>query len=318
MRLRSRLSALRLAPDGQPRPHAPFGQGPLAARVLRAAIVGSSATIGRLPSAVVQPATRVGATLEWACRPSKRRRLAENLCHTLALPPDDPSVRALVRREVRNEALRSADLLWALLRPDALLATTRIEGREHIDEALAPGRGILLVSTHVGGWEVATSLARVFVPVPTTAVVTDDWLAWAIEGLRVRSGLGIMYDSDPVSKAARLLREGQAVLLLGDYAKEGMRTYPVRLLDAVAELPAGPVVLARLCGTPVVPFSVLPSAPRRWRIEVEPPLWPPPRGSGVAGERALLQALADRWSVTLRANAEHWAAVYPMTWLDVA
>src|SRR5262245_20338939 len=100
MSVRSRLGALRVAPDGQPRPHAPFGQGPFAARVLRVAIGGSSATIGRLPSAVVHPATRAGATLEWSFRPAKRRRLAENLCHTLALPPDHPRVRALVLREV--------------------------------------------------------------------------------------------------------------------------------------------------------------------------------------------------------------------------
>jgi len=93
-----------------------------------------------------------------------------------------------------------------------------------------------------------------------------------------------------------------------------MRTYPVRLLDAVVELPAGPVVLARLCGTPLVPFSVLPLAPRRWRIEIEAPLYPPGRNGGAEGEQALLQELADRWTVTLRKNADHWAAVYPMVW----
>jgi hypothetical protein len=51
---------------------------------------------------------------------------------------------------------------------------------------------------------------------------------------------------------------------------------------------------------------------------MEPPLWPPSRDAGEAGERALLQELADRWTVTLRTHAEHWAAVYPMTWREVA
>jgi lauroyl/myristoyl acyltransferase len=318
MSVRDRLAALRLAPDGKPRPDAPFGQGPLGARVLRGAILGASATAVRLPVAVVDPLTRVGAAAEWALRPAKRRRLAENLCHTLGLPPEHPEVRDLVRREIRSEARRSADFLWALARPGDLLATTKIDGREHISEALARGSGVLLVSTHVGGWEVVTALAQAVVPVPTTAIVTDDWLAWAVEGLRVRVGLGIMYDSEPASKAARLLRDGEAVLVLGDYAKEGMRTYAVRLLDGAAELPAGPVTLARLCGSPIVPFSVLPVAPRRWRVDVEPPLWPPARDVGEAGEKALLQALADRWTVTLRANAEHWAAVYPMTWRSLS
>lgn len=89
---------------------------------------------------------------------------------------------------------------------------------------------------------------------------------------------------------------------------------PGRLLDAIAELPAGAVSLARLCGTPIAPFTVLPVGPRRWRVEVEPPLQPPPRGSGRVGEQELLQRLADRWTAQLRAHAEHWAAVYPMTW----
>ena len=314
MNARERLGRLRLAPDGRPRPDAPFGQGPLAARVLQDAILGASAVASRLPVGAIEPLAEIGSTLEWACRPAKRRRLAENLCHALGLPASHPDVRALVRREVRNEARRSADFLWALARPEELLATTEVRGREHIDAALVRGRGVLLVSTHVGGWEVATALSRAVVSVPTTAIVTDDWLAWAVEGLRLRVGLGIMYDSDPASKAARLLREGQAIVVVGDYAKPWMRTYPVRFLDAVAELPAGAASLARLCGTPVVPFSVLPLALRRWRVEIEPELEPPARDGGAEAEHALLQQLADRWTVTLRANAEHWAAVYPMTW----
>jgi hypothetical protein len=28
----------------------------------------------------------------------------------------------------------------------------------------------------------------------------------------------------------------------------------------------------------------------------------------------MLQALADRWTGTLRAHAEHWAAVYQILW----
>lgn len=314
MSVRDRLAALGLAPDGKPRPEAPFGQGPFAARVLRGAIVGASAIVGRAPAGVVHPLAAMGGTVEWALRPAKRRRLASNLCHTVGLPPDDPRVRGLVRREVLNEARRSADFLWALARPEELVATTEIIGREHLGDAFARGRGALLVSTHLGGWEVATALAREAVPAPTTVIVTDDWLAWAVEGLRIRAGLRLLYDSEPTARAARLLRDGEALLVLGDYAKEWMRTYPVRLLDGVAELPAGIVALARLCASPIVPFTVLPSAPRRWRIEIERPLEPPARDGGMAAELATLQDLADRWTVQLRRHAEHWAAVYPMTW----
>lgn len=316
MTLPRSLASLRLAPDGKPRPHAPFGKGPLAARVLRGAIVAASAVVSRLPARALPPLTSVGGTLEWALRPAKRRRLAENLCHALGLQSDHAEVRRLVRREVRNEARRSADFLWAIARPDELLATTEVVGREHVDAALARGRGVVLVTLHVGGWEVATALPRAVVRVPTTAVVTDDWLAWAVEPLRVRAGLGILYDSEPATTALRLLRRGEALVVFGDYAKPWMRTYAVRLLDAVAELPAGAAALARLASAPIVPFAVLPRAPRRWRVEIEPPLEPPARDGGEEAEREVMQLLADRWSAMLRAHAEHWAAVYPMTWRE--
>ena len=307
-------ASLRLAPDGRPRPDAPFGRGPLAARVLGRALEAAAAVGSRLPVGVAHALAATGGSVEWATRPGKRRTLETNLAHALALPPSDPRVGRLVRREVLNEARRSADLLWALGRPEELIRTTVVEGIEHVRDALARGNGVLLVSAHLGGWEVATALPRVFVPVPTTAIVTDDWIAWAADGVRARAGLGRLYDTEPVARAARLLRAGEAVLVLGDYAKSSMRTYPVRLLDAVAELPAGAVSLARICAAPIVPFAVLPLGPRRWRVEIEPPLLPPTRDSGRAGELELLQRLADRWTAQLRTHAEHWAAVYPMTW----
>jgi lauroyl/myristoyl acyltransferase len=314
MSLRSRLGELRLAPDGRPRPHAPFGRGPVAARVLRGAIRAASAGVVALPAPVVHRLALVGGTVEWAARPAKRRQLAANLSHAVERAPDDLEVKRLVRREVLNEARRSVDLLWALRRRDELLASTEIVGREHIDAALAQGHGLLLVSPHLGGWEVATAIPAHVVPVPTTAIVTDDWIAWAAAGLRREAGLGILYDTEPITKAVRLLRNGEALLVLGEYAKDSMRTYPVRLLDAVAELPAGPATLARLCESPIVPFTVLPLSPRRWRVAIQPPLLAPSRKGGVEAEKALLQALADRWTVTLREHAEHWAAVYPMRW----
>jgi len=313
-RVAARLRALQLAPDGRPRPEAPFGRGPLAARVLGVALASGTTIGSRLPASLAHGLAVAGGTAEWAVRPGKRRTLAENLAHALELPPSDPRVRRLVRQEVLNEARRSADLLWALGKPDELVRTTVVEGAGHVSEALASGNGVLLVSAHLGGWEVATALPRALVPVRTTAIVTDDWIAWAADAARARAGIGRLYDSGPVARAVRTLRDGEALLVLADYAKSSMRTYPTRLLDAVAELPAGVVTLARLCRTPIVPFAVLPLGPRRWRVAVEPALVPPPRHSGRSGDRELLQRLADRWTAQLRAHAEHWAAVYPISW----
>lgn len=315
MRLRERL---RLAPDGLPRPQAPFGRGPAAARALGTVITGASAVGGALPGALVHRAARVGGTLEWAARPRKRRVLAENLAHAVGLPPDDRAVRRLVRREVVNEARRSVDVLWALSRPEELRATTEIVGAHHIADALAHGNGVILSSLHLGGWEVATAIPAHVVPVPTTALVEDDWLAWAIDRHRAAAGLGRLYASAPAWEAAAVLRRGHALLVLGETGTAATRTHRIRFLDTEADLPAGTVALSRLCGSPIVPFAVLPLGPRRWRVTIEPPLPAPARREGAAGERRQLQELADRWSAMLRTHPEHWAAVYPIGWVRTA
>jgi KDO2-lipid IV(A) lauroyltransferase len=310
-----RWRELGLAPDGKPRPDAPFGQGPRAARLLAQVIDGAARGGSRLPAPVAHALARAGGTAEWALRPGKRRRMAENMAHAVGGLPGDPAVRRLVRLEIANEARRSADLLWALGRPDELRATADFDGLEHIEEALAPGRGLVLAGIHLGGWEVATGLARVAVPVPTTAIVADDWLAWAIEHARVAVGLRVIYRSEPAFRAARLLRAGEAVLVLGDDAwGDSPRGYEVRFLDGVARMPAGIVALARLCGSPIVSFYVLPRAPRRWVVTIDPPLQPPRRDEGEDGERRVLQALADRWSEMIRAHPEHWSASYRIGW----
>jgi lauroyl/myristoyl acyltransferase len=311
---RRRLEVLRLAPDGRPRPDAPIGRGPVAARLLGRTIRVASALVGRLPAGATHALARAGGTVEWAARPAKRRVLAQNLGHALGHPPGDPAVRRLVRREVVNEARRSVDFLWAVARPDELRRSTEVDGAEHIFEALESGSGLILASPHLGGWEVAAPVPAAVVPVPTTVLVTDDWLAWAVAGTRRNAGLRILYDTEPPMRLVDLLRRGEALLVLGDYAKPEMRTHRVRMLDAEVELPAGMGALSRLAGAPILPFAVLPLGPRRWRVTLEPAIPAPPRDSGREGERAALQALADRWTATIRAHPEHWAMVYPMSW----
>lgn len=295
----------------------PPGRGHTAASVL-ARVIDGAAWIGcRLPAGVAHGLAVVGGHLEWAARPAKRRRLAENLGHALGQPSASHRVRAAVRREVVNEARRSADLLWAIGRPEDFLRRVRIEGADGVAAAAARGRGVVLVGLHVGGWEVAAAVPARVVPVPTTVLVADDWLAWAIEHVRAAAGLRTLPAGRSSLAAARLLRRGDALLVLGDDAsRAATHTAPVRFCDAAADLPAGAIALARIAGAPIVPFSVLPTGPRSWVVDLGTPLEPPTARRGGRDEQVVLQALADRWSALLRDHAEHWAASFPIAWRE--
>lgn len=288
--------------------------GRRAARVLAAVIAAAAWAGARVPASLAHALARLGGTLEWVARPRKRALLATNLAHAVDASATSSTVRRLVRHELVNEARRSADLLWALGRPDAFLDTVELVGMDHAQNTAAEGNGLIIAGTHLGGWEVATAVPAAHVPVPTTVIVADDWLAWAIEHARAAVGLTVLYPTHAALAATRLLRRGEAILLLGDNAQHAASLGRVRFLDGWARLPLGVATLARLGRSPIVTFTVLPRGPRRWRVEVEPAIAPADPDAGLAGDLKVLQLLADRWSASIRANPQHWAAAYPIAW----
>jgi len=278
------------------------------ARVIDAAAWAGS----RLPSPVAHRVADIGGHLEWALRPGKRTLLAANLAHAIGSPASSPAVRQAVRREIVHEAHRSADLLWALGKPHQFLDTLEVIGADPAKAALATGRGLVLAGLHLGGWEVAGAAPAAVLPVPTSVIVADNWLAWAIQHRRTAARLRIIYRHQAALAAVHALRRGEAVLILGEDATGAPpRRYAVRFGDGVAHLPAGLVALARLASAPIVPFAVLPNGHRTWRAELSAPIAPP---AAEDDEQVVLQRVADRWTELIRAHPDHWSANFPIAW----
>lgn len=271
----------------------------------------------RTPAPVAHALAVTGGHLEWALRPAKRRRLAANIAHAVGRSPGDRRVRRLARQAVVNEAHRSADLLWALGKPRAFIDATEFVGFDEARTLVAAGEGMILMGIHVGGWELATAIPRSVLGVTATAIVADDWLAWAIGHMRTRVGLQVAYRNAPVGRLGARLEAGEALVVLGDNADgRRPRMHKVRFCDTFAELPAGGVTLARLYQVPIVGFSVVRLGRRRWHVTLDPPLAPPPRRAGVAGDQETLQVLADRWTAVLGRHPDQWSASYDIAWLD--
>lgn len=79
--------------------------------------------------------------------PSRRRIARVNV--DLAFPDKDEATRAaIVRESFRESGAAVAETACVWFRPRAALERVRIEGGEHVDAALAAGRGVILLQAH--------------------------------------------------------------------------------------------------------------------------------------------------------------------------
>ena len=155
--------------------------------------------------------------LAWACSPPYRRRLRDNAAHA--------GVAAAQRRRAVAEAGRMvAELPRLWLRPAGrpIADAVRWEGAERIERWLAAGRGLVLLTPHLGSFEMAAQAyaERFGARHPITVLyrpARQPWLRALQATARGRPGLlTAAADLSGVRQLLRALRQGQAVGLLPD------------------------------------------------------------------------------------------------------
>jgi KDO2-lipid IV(A) lauroyltransferase len=163
----------------------------------------------------------LASAVGWRLAGGTRRRMLASLA--IAFPDMPPEEReALGRRSLRHLAWLAAEML-AVRSFDADLDryVTFVPGAEaRLRELMAGGRGLVMVSGHVGHWELlARRLVRAGIPCATVARSgTSPVLHALLSGCRARSGFEVLLRDDPGTARAiiRTLRQGKLLGLLID------------------------------------------------------------------------------------------------------
>ena len=177
-------------------------------------------------------------------------------------------------------------------------------GEEHLDLACQAGRGVILLTAHLGNWELGGRLLVPRLDRLTHIVLAGEQDAgleryFRREGERLRfvtrrhatSTLGLL----------AALRRNEAVAMQGDRPTGERGDVLAEFFGAPAAFPIGPFVLARAAGAPVVPAYCAMDADHRYRITVDPPVWVKP------GEEATaLAAMVATLERAIRAHPTQW------------
>jgi predicted LPLAT superfamily acyltransferase len=129
------------------------------------------------------------------------------------------------------------------------------DGEHHVHKALAEGRGVLLLTAHLGNWEAAGQLlTRLDVPINVTGFDKESAGIRAVLAqsskakFRLLPLTGEPTDAIPLVAA---LRRGEIVAMLGDRAY-GSPSSRAPFLDGTASFPIGAYVLAAMANAPLV------------------------------------------------------------------
>ena len=271
-------------------------------RLLRAV----ARVLARRPLATRRVGRFVGG-LNYALRPAQRRRDLANL--RLALPGLPQAQRAAIARESLCDAsvgaLEFLQLVDGAIDAAQFLGPVTARGCEHLDQALAGGRGVLGVGLHLGHFgKVPLWLAQAGYPV--TIVIREARQVppgYYIEALE-RLGLeAIRIDRDQAAAPRVLdaLRRGRVVMIYLDQGVKNDGGIPIEFLGKRVPMPAGPLVLARRARAPIVPVFL---HPELHEVVIHPPLAAP--AGALREDDPTLQTLYRLAEAEIRAHPAYW------------
>jgi len=148
-----------------------------------------------------------------------------------------------------------------------------IEGIEHLDQAMAPGRGSLMITAHFGNWELLGAwLAQNGYKFKVVgATHSDERLDRLIVETRNSAGYTNIARGKSTREILRCLKDGQTVGMLIDQDTRVQGVF-VNFFGQPTFTPTGPVVLARKFKLPLVPIFMRLKDDFSYHIECSAPI----------------------------------------------
>ena len=212
--------------------------------------------------------------------PRRKKIALENL--TIAFPDSTDSWRRDRLRAGFHGWGRIVFELVALVagKGDEIEKSITIEGMEHLDAALAAGKGVLIAGGHVGNFPVLGYVLKqrghpfnFIIRMPENETMAL-WLNGIITGL----GLKLIPSSpriECVRQTVKSLRAGELVLLQVDINAKRSTGIFVKFFDKWIPTFPGAAVFAQRTGAPLVPMFIVRDGPDRNKIVIQPPIFLP-------------------------------------------
>ena len=249
----------------------------------------------------------------WAVMKRDREMVNRNLSQILENPADR-------RKTVRRTFVHYAKYLVDYTQMDLLRKKNfsslvyEFQGKEHIDQSLARGQGTIILTAHLGNWEMGGVFLTLLgydlnvITAPDVAVRLQNYRTRLRQGQKIK----VITLNDTLSSSLAVLKAlkvNELVALLGDRELLG-KGIAVNFFGQRVYFPVGPALLAHLSEAPLIPTFVLMGKDSKYLCLAEPPL--PLQRTGNRDEDLAVNAqrIADVMEKFIRSYPDQWFTFY--------
>ncbi len=268
-----------------------------------------------IPECLVRPTGKILGRMSAVLIPKRRQIAIDNIRQALPSMMKDPDWNLPVQTAEEIAGMMFEHLGMSLIETARLyhgqgmkiVEQVEIRGKEHFDKAIARGKGLIFLTGHCGNWELA-ALGLAHHLKSTMSVVArrqnSPYLNSMVEKMRQRYNNKIIYKHEAFKNMLAVFRKNGMVGLLVDQAVFPEEGALINFLGRKAWASKGPVVMARKCGTAVLPAFIHREADRHV-IEIYPEL-------SFSDDNSATGMAAD---VQLYSNAiENFIIRHPLDW----
>jgi len=203
--------------------------------------------------------------------------------------------RAQVRAVFRNfgNYLLEFFTMTKRLQPSFVESNVHIKNIEYLNEVLQKGKGAVLVSAHVGNWEMGGAVLPILgFPLSVVALAHKDPKVNALfNAQREAFGAMVIQTDVAVRRVGEHLQRNRLVAILADrdFGNHGIM---MDFLGLKTMIPKGAAYFSLKTGAPIVPIFFLCSTEGHFEIHVHPPIDPPVLPDGKLTEQIAKELIA--------------------------
>lgn len=254
-------------------------------------------------------AYRMGEILGDIWRVLSRRNKARALKSLeTAFPEWDIQQRRLVTRAVfKNLGRCGIEILRFYGKKYDLDRNVSVDNIERLRAAMEKGKGVVVVSAHIGNWELLAGAAAAYgFPMKVVADrIRDPRIDDILYKSRAGAGVSTMFRDEPIVPMLRNLRKNEILAILIDQDSHFDGVF-VKHFNQPTYTARGPAILSIASGAPILPVFIARNNDGRHRIYIEEPITADPTKDREKEILRITQCCLDAVEKYIRRFPEQW------------